>query len=57
MWGGCLAVVDELKSFGCRCYIRGPVTIGNGATVGQFYLHLNWDEFERAGAKAPFITS
>jgi hypothetical protein len=46
-WGGCLAVVDEVKSFGCVAYVASPVD----GTVGKYYTRLSWDGFKMIGAK------
>lgn len=51
-WGGCLAVVDEPKEWGCQCYITGPSP--NNVSV-EYYIRLKHDEFERIGAKAVFV--
>lgn len=51
-WGGCLAVVDEPKSFGCQAYVTIPGPDGN---AGEAYIRLNWNEFEPVGAKAIFV--
>jgi hypothetical protein len=50
-WGGCLAVVDEPKSFGCQAY----VTVPDAESSGRAYIRLNWDEFEKLGIKAIFV--
>ena len=52
-WGGCLAVVAELKSFGCQCYVSIPHN--DGKQPEQAFIRLKWDEFERVGANAIFI--
>lgn len=54
-WGGCLAVVDEPKSFGCQCYVSAPLNGPNGIATARYYIRLNWDEFERINAKPIFI--
>lgn len=51
-WGGCLAVVSEVKSFGVQCYVSIPHN--DGQNPGQAYIRINWDEFERTGAKPCF---
>ena len=48
-WGGCLAVVDEVKSFGCQAYVRIPTN--DGKPPGDAYIRLNSDEFEQVNAK------
>ena len=52
-WGGCLAVVDEPKSFGCQAYVSIPSN--DGTPPGQAYIRLAWDDFEALGVKAPFV--
>jgi hypothetical protein len=52
-WGGCLAVVDEPKGFGCQCYVSAPPDPDANGT-GHYYIRLNWQEFEKIGAKAIF---
>lgn len=51
-WGGCLAVVDEVKSFGCQAYISIPHN--DGTPPGQAYIRLNTEDFESIGAKVIF---
>lgn len=51
-WGGCLAVVDEPKSFGCQAYVTIPTADESSARA---YIRLNWDEFEKVGTKAIFV--
>lgn len=51
-WGGCLAVIDEPKSFGCQAYVTAPTHNGS---VGRFFIRLNWNEFNKINAKAIFI--
>ena len=48
-WGGCLAIVDEPKSFGCQAYV--PSLDGSGAV----YIRLSHGEYEPVGAKARFV--
>jgi hypothetical protein len=52
-WGGCLAVVSEKKSFGVQCYVSIPHN--DGTPPADAYIRINWDEFERVGARAIFI--
>lgn len=49
----CLAVVDEVKSWGVQAYVQA---LGNDRHEpgGQAYIRLNNDEFEAVGAKAPY---
>jgi hypothetical protein len=50
-WGGCLAVVDEVKSFGCQAYVSMPDAQG----VGRAYIRLNHEEYEPVGAMVIFV--
>ena len=44
MFGGCLLVVTELKSFGVMGYVQA---LGENEKVGgQAYIRLPWNEFE-----------
>jgi len=52
-WGGCLAVVDEIKSFGCQAYVAIPHN--DGTPPGRAYIRLNHDDYEPVGAKAIFV--
>lgn len=52
-WGGCLAVVDEVKSFGCQAFVTIPHN--NGTPVGRAYIRLNWSDFEPIDANPIFI--
>lgn len=52
-WGGCLAVVSELKSFGVQAYVSIPRN--DGAAPGDAYIRLTWDDFEPVGAHAIFV--
>jgi hypothetical protein len=49
-WGGCLAVVDEPKSFGCLCHVKFP----NGVLS---YIRLAAADYEEIGAKAAFVVA
>lgn len=51
-WGGCLAVVDELKAFGVQAYVSVPTN--DGQNPGQAFIRIGWDEFERYGVKVCF---
>lgn len=48
---GCLAVVDESKSFGCVAFVQALGT--RDAPGGRAYIRLRFDEYEPVGAKAP----
>ncbi len=52
-WGGCLAVVSEVKSFGCQAYVSIPSN--DGKPPGQAYIRLSWYDFEGVGADIIFI--
>lgn len=52
-WGGCLAVVDEVKSWGCQAYVAIPSN--DGAPPGNAYIRLSTGDFEAVGAKAIFV--
>lgn len=54
-WGGCLAVVDEVKSFGCQAYVSIPWQDAMGHGVQDAYIRLNTDDFIDTGAKAIFV--
>jgi len=41
-WAGCLAIVDEVKSFGCQAYVEIPLQ-------GSAYIRLNTSDFEIIG--------
>lgn len=51
-WGGCLAVVSEVKAWGCMAYVSMPTNDGN--PPGQAYIRLQWDDFERLRVNAIF---
>lgn len=55
-FAGCLAVVSEPKSFGCQCYIQG---VGDTfeESKGQYYLRLNFEDFEPTDGIVPWIIS
>ena len=44
---GCLAIVDEPKSFGCQAFIMVPMSRG---VQGKVYLRLNEADYVRLGA-------
>jgi len=41
-WGGCLAIVSEVKSWGVQCFVQIPLQ-------GRAYYRVNWDEFDFIG--------
>jgi hypothetical protein len=51
-WGGCLAVVREVKSWGCQAYVSVPHN--DGTPPSQAYIRLETEDFERTGAMAIF---
>lgn len=53
-WGGCIAVVDDVRSWGCQCYVTVPPN-GPEDVSAPAYIRLNWGEFEPLGTKAKFI--
>lgn len=53
MFGGCMFVVTEPKSWGAQGYVQG---LGeNGKQVGQAYYRAKWEEMEFTGGKAIWI--
>ena len=48
-WGGCLAVVDEPKSFGCLCHVKMP---GKDGSISRAYIRIDTADYEEIGAKA-----
>lgn len=52
-WGGCLAIVDEVKSFGCQAYVSIPHN--DGQPPGQAFTRLNWEDFEPLGVNPVFV--
>ena len=51
-WGGCLAVVSEMKSFGVQCYVSIPHN--DGTPPSDAYIRITWEEFERVVARGQF---
>lgn len=51
-WGGCLAIVDEVKSWGVQAYV--PIPNNDGTPPGNAYIRLNNGDFESLGVKAIF---
>ncbi len=51
-WGGCFAVVSEVKTWGVQAYVAVP---NSNEAPGQAYIRLTWDEFERVGASVIFV--
>lgn len=52
-WGGCLAVVDEVKSFGCQAYVSIPSN--DGSAPMRAYIRLNGAEYWEIGAQVAFM--
>lgn len=50
-WGGCLAVVDDRRSWGVECRVLVPHEQGKTARV---FLRVPWEDFETVGAKVVF---
>lgn len=42
-WGGCLAVIDEEKSYGCRAYVQIPLG-------GIAYINLDKSDYVHIGS-------
>jgi hypothetical protein len=51
-WGGCLAVVELVRAWGCQAYVTFPSN--DGEAIGTAYIRLAWTEFERIGAAVIF---
>lgn len=51
-WGGCLAVVSEIKSFGCQAYVAIPAN--DGTPPGQAFIRLQHADYEPIGAAVIF---
>lgn len=47
-WAGCLLTVDEVKSFGCQCYLKVPYQ-------GIAYMRLRSDQYDELGCKALLV--
>ncbi len=52
-WGGCFAVVDEVKPWGCQAYVSVPAN--DGSPPGRAFIRLDASEFERVGARAIWV--
>jgi hypothetical protein len=46
VFGGCMVVVTEVKSWGIQGYVQ------SAGVEGQQYIRLNFDDFEITGGKA-----
>lgn len=53
-FAACLAVVDEVNSWGVQAYVQalGSERAGMG---GQAYIRLEWDDFELTGGMAQWM--
>ena len=52
-FAGCLAIVDEVKSWGVQAFVQ---TIGTREERGgQAFIRLKWDEFDLTGAGVPWL--
>jgi hypothetical protein len=47
-WGACVAIVSEVKSWGCIAFVRIPHR-------GEAYVRLSNDEFFRTGGSAVYM--
>ncbi len=50
-WGGCLAVVSEVKTWGAQVYVTIPAN--DGTPPGRAYIRLEWADFERVTEDLP----
>lgn len=46
-WGGCLAVVDDVRAWGVVAYVRLPHN--DGSPAGDAYTRLAWADFQAVG--------
>lgn len=49
VFGGCMVVVTEVKSWGIQGYVQ------SAGVEGQQYIRLEWDNFEKTGGKAIWV--
>jgi hypothetical protein len=49
MFGACMVVVTEVKSWGIQGYVQ------SAGVLGQQYIRLKFDDFEFTGGKAIWI--
>lgn len=49
MFGGCMVVVTEVKSWGVQGYVQ------SAGVPGQQYVRLKHDDFEHTGGKAVWV--
>ena len=53
MFGGCLMIVTEPKSFGAQGYVQG---LGEkGEIGGQAYFRARWADMEQTGGRAVWV--
>lgn len=50
VFGGCMVIVTEVKSWGIQGYVQ------SAGVDGQQYIRLQWDNFEKTGGKAIWVT-
>ena len=55
-FAGCLAVVDEPKTFGAQLCVQ-CVGTQLDMSAGQTYYRATWDEMECTGGKAVWVTT
>jgi hypothetical protein len=53
MFAGCLAVVDEVKTWGCQCYVQALGV--DGKPGGQAYYRAKDGTFEPCSIKAVWV--
>lgn len=51
MFGGCMVVVTELKSWGIQGYVQ------SAGVPGQQYIRLKFEDFDSTGGKAVWVVS
>ena len=51
MFGGCMVVVTEVKSFGIQGYVQ------SAGVPGQQYIRLKFEDIEPTGGKAVWIAA
>lgn len=49
-FGACLAVIDEIHSWGILAWLQVA-----GEECGQAWLRLSWDQFELTGGKVAWV--
>ena len=51
MFGACLAVIDEIHSWGVLAWLQVP----GEEQCGQAWLKLSWDQFELTGGMVAWV--